>query len=53
MTDVAKLLDGAVSERERESGGLNQRTAYSQQRREGIQRQIEDKGKPMSSLSTD
>lgn len=55
MTDVAKLLDGTVGERkgERENGGLNQRTAYSQQRREGIQRQIEDKGKPMSSLSTD
>lgn len=48
MTDVAKLLDGAVGE-----SGLNQRTAYSQRRREGIQRQIEDKGKPMSSLSTD
>lgn len=48
MTDVTKLLDATVRE-----NSLNQRTVYFQYRQEGIKLQIEDKGKPMSSLSTD
>lgn len=48
MTDVTKLLAATVRE-----NSLNQQTAYSQFSREGIKLQIEDKDKPMSSLSTD
>lgn len=48
MTDVTKLLPTTVKE-----NTLNLRTAYFQYRQEGIKLQIEDKGKPMSSLSTD
>lgn len=48
MTDVTKLLDTAVREIH-----LCHWTAYFQSRQEGIIQQIEDKGKPVSSLSMD
>lgn len=48
MSDVTKLLAATVRE-----NILNQRTAYFQYSHEGIKVQIEDEGKPMSSLSTD
>lgn len=48
MTDVTKLLATTIRE-----NSLNQRTAHFQYRQEGIKLQIEDKGKPMSSLYTD
>lgn len=48
MTDVTKLLDTAVREIH-----LCHWTAYFQSGQERIIQQIEDKGKPVSSLSMD